>query len=297
MMNPKKTETVRKLAAAPVAAVLAILALTTVASSLVLGTRGEGKLTRFAEGGPLRIGYAVDPPYAFVDSGGEVNGAIPALARLVAKRLGIERIEWRRLQFGSLINGLESGQIDVIATGMFITRERAAQVAFSSPTVRVREGLLVRAGNPEGLRSYRQAARSPLSRIAVLSGGVEGALLLGMDLAPDRLVRVPDSDTGESLLVQGLVGSFAISAPAVKWMAAHNPKVEEARLEEEPGSQDVGFFAFAFRKSDRRLRERWNQALAELKGSEEFFGSVSAFGFARDDLPGSTSVEEVLAWR
>jgi polar amino acid transport system substrate-binding protein len=297
MTNHKKAETVRKLAAAPIAAVLAILTLTALASALVLGTRGEGASARFTEGEPLRIGYAVDPPYAFVDSAGEVNGAIPALARIVTGRLGIKRVEWRRLQFGSLINGLESGQIDVIATGMFITRERAAQVAFSSPTVRVREGLLVRAGNPEGLHSYRQAARSPLSRIAVLSGGVEGPLLLGMGLAPDRLVRVPDSNTGESLLVQGVVGGFAISAPAVKWMAAHDPKVEEARLEEDPGSQGAGFFAFAFRKNDRRLRERWNRALAELKGGEEFFGSVSAFGFVRDDLSGSTSVEEILAWR
>lgn len=297
MMNHKKAEAARKLAAAPLAAIFIILALTAMASALVISTRREGSLSRFTESEPLRIGYAVDPPYAFADSGGEVNGAIPALARIVAQRLGIRRLEWRRLQFGSLINGLESGQIDVIATGMFITRDRAARIDFSSPTVRVREGLLVRAGNPEGLHSYRQAANSPLSRIAVLSGGVEGALLLGMGLTPDRLVRVPDSDTGESLLVQGLVGSFAISAPAVKWMAAANPKVEEARLEEGPGSPEAGFFAFAFRKSDRQLRERWNRELAELRGSEELFGSISPFGFTRDDLPGSLRVEEVLSWR
>ena len=297
MTKHKKTETARKLAAAPIAAIFIILVLTALASALVLGARGEDRLSQFTGGEPLRIGYAVDPPYAFVGSGGEVYGAIPALARLVSKQLGIKKIEWRRLQFGSLINGLESGQIDVIATGMFITRERAARVSFSSPTVRVREGLLVRAGNPEGLRSYRQLAHSPLSPVAVLSGGVEGPLLLGMGLASNRLVRVPDSDTGEALLVQGLVGSFAISAPAVKWMAADNSKVEEARLEEESGSQEAGYFAFAFRKGDSQLREKWDRALAGMMGSEAYLDLIATFGFSRDDLPGSKSVEEILSWR
>lgn len=67
------------------------------------------------EPGVIRIGYAIEAPYAFLRADGEVTGESPEVARRVVARLGIPHIEWRLAEFSELISELEDGRIDVIA--------------------------------------------------------------------------------------------------------------------------------------------------------------------------------------
>ena len=100
--------------------------------------------------GFIRIGYAVEAPYAFLTPDGELTGESPEVAKRITSRLGIPRITWRQVEFASLIDELDAGRIDMIASGMFVTEERARRVAFSIPTFHTHQALLVRAGNPGG---------------------------------------------------------------------------------------------------------------------------------------------------
>jgi polar amino acid transport system substrate-binding protein len=52
----------------------------------------DDTLTCVRRTGTLRIGYAVEAPYAFLGTNGEVTGESPEVARRIASRLGATRI-------------------------------------------------------------------------------------------------------------------------------------------------------------------------------------------------------------
>jgi polar amino acid transport system substrate-binding protein len=271
----------------PLVAAASILILSGWATISVIGTPVPDALARAKRGEPLRIGYAVEAPYAFVARGGAVSGESPSIAAFVAGRLGVTKVEWRRLEFGSLIDALEADRIDLIAAGMFITPQRESRVLFSAPTFRARQGLLVRSGNPKGLRSYAQAASSPDARVAVLSGSVEETILLSQGIDERRLIRVPDAGTGFAALASGMADGLALSAPTVRWMASRDGSgsTEAARPMEQSAGYSGGYGAFGFRKADYRLRDAWNRVLESFVGGEEHLALVGPFGFSREDLP------------
>lgn len=260
-----------------------------VALALVRGL-GDRSLERLLAGEPLRIGYAVEAPYAFVAEDGTVTGEAPALARRVAAELGIARVEWRQAEFGDLIQELRQGRIDVIAAGMFATPERSRLVAFSVPTFRVRQGLLVRGGNPARLHGYQDSVSRAEVRLAVIDGSVEERLLGAMGLPDGRMVRVPDAATGRQAVRAGLAAGLALSGPTVRWMAMRGGAGELEAAEpfaQPPGelSGGLGSGAMAFRKGDRRLLAAWNARLEAFLGGAEHRALVGAFGFTPEDVP------------
>lgn len=247
----------------------------------------------------IRIGYAVEPPYAFIDADGRVTGESPEVARRIVEGLRIPHIEWRLGEFAELIPELEAGRIDVIAAGMFITPERANLVDFSEPTFHVQQGLLVGRGNPHALHAYTDIGKDPQVKLAVLSGSVEEALLLEMGIAPAQLLRVPDAGTGRASVAGAAAQGLALSLPALRWQG--QGKTEDGTEIAVPFAQPdarqrhPGFGAFAFRKQDQRLRNAWNRVQADYIGSPDHLALIARFGFDTDALPGAVRTRDVLA--
>lgn len=260
----------------------------------------DTSLAQLQEAGTIRIGYAIEAPYAFLKPGGEVTGESPEVAKLIVARLGIQQIEWRLVEFDALISDLESGRIDVIAAGMFITPQRAQRVSFSEPTFHVLQGLLVAKGNPKQIHSYQQAAMQADIRIAVLAGSVEEDLLERMGVPDGQLVVVPDALTGRVAIETGLADGLALSSPALRWMALKNPDglIEMAQPFEQPmftRQEGLGYGAFAFRKTDTQLLSAWNTEIEALIGSSEHLEIISKFGLTEAELPGDMTVQEIVA--
>ncbi|MBL9138159.1 MAG: transporter substrate-binding domain-containing protein [Verrucomicrobiales bacterium] len=248
----------------------------------------------FHPGGVLRIGYAIEAPYAFLTPDGRVTGESPEIARDIAVRLGIGRVEWRLTEFSMLIEGLESRRFDMIAAGMFVTEERKRRVAFSHTTFQARSAMLVLEGNPKRLSSYEASAADPGIRIAVISGSVEEEELLRFGVRTDQLIRVPDALTGRSLVKAGKVDGLALSAPTVRWMA-HTGEPPRLECVEVVGSaadrwmlRPPGAGAFAFRRSEKKLLAAWNHELLAYLGGERHRQWMSHFHFRPEELPGST---------
>lgn len=263
-------------------------------------TATDGSLERVRASRALRIGFAVEAPHAFYSRSGEVSGQSPEVARQVAARLGIHDIEWRLMEFGELLKELREGRIDMVAAGMFITRERAAQVAFSDPVFRVRPGLLVHRGNPRRLHSYADIRADERLRVAVLSGAVEADALRQAGVPEARLVMAPDAHTGRVAVETGLADALALAAPTIKWMALHQQlgKTESARPFEQSGPESEKYLAyggFAFRKEDKSLLEAWNREQRAFLATEEFRVLMKGFGFDADEMPGAVTTREILS--
>lgn len=274
------------------------LALTIIAAGVLViwwvwwGGEGDA-LAQARRAGVIRIGYAVEAPFAFLTTDGRVTGEAPEIARVIATRLGVPRVAWTLEEFGDLIDALEARQFDVIAAGMFFTPERERRVAFSVPTFRTGPGLLVRKGNPLGLHSYADLFRRHEVRVAVLIGSAEEAGLRQHGYPAERLVPVPDASSGRATVRSGQADALALSAPTLRWMMRHPiaGQTEMAEWSADPGDEPVPSMAtggFVFRQGDASLRRAWNAELARFIGSEEHRRLVSAFGFTAAEIPPSS---------
>jgi polar amino acid transport system substrate-binding protein len=214
------------------------------------------------QAGVLRVGHAVEAPYADLEADGRVSGESPENARRIAARAGLPHIEWVQVEFDQLIEGLQAGRFDLVAAGLFITPERSRQLLFSEPSLCVRPGWLLREDAPPGLDgSYAEALQQPGLRIAVLRGSAEAAVLAGYA----GLREVPDARAGRLAVLRGAADALALSLPTVRALARQGragrcrrappcppaPGLWSAPARSVPGASRVGF---AFAPQDRALQ-------------------------------------------
>jgi len=263
---------VQRLFALCVAGALALMAM------LLFQPGSDDALGRLRKTGVVRIGYAIEAPFAILGDAGEVTGEAPEIARHMVESLGINRIEWHQMDLGGLIPELRAGRIDVIASGLFITPDRSGKVLFSRPSMAVRQAMLVPAGNPRGLRSYREIAGRPDVIAAVLAGSVEDMFMTRLGVADARLLRVPDALTGRRAVETGLAYALLLSEPSLRWMLSRGePGRLEVAVDEE---QESGLPAFAFRLDEPELRDAWDDALAAYLGSAGHLAMLGSLGLS-----------------
>ena len=245
-------------------------------------------LARIRREGVIRIGYSVESPYAWPAADGRVTGEAAEVARAVVARMGGPRIEWRMADFGALLDGLRADAFDVVAASMFITPERQAIVAFSEPSLCVGQGLVVRQGNPLGLHAYEDVASHTSAVVAVMDGTVEETMFRRLGVSEERILRVPDVDAGVAALQEGRANGLALTDVAVARTAADSEGVEAADPFRPPGASagpGLSDCGFAFRPTDRELRETWNRCQREVIGSAEHLRILEQFGLSRLHIP------------
>lgn len=102
--------------------------------------RGDGSWSRVLANGGLRVGYAVDAPFAMVTPSGDVTGEAPETARLVAELMGIGRVDWVQVESRELVSGLKARRFDMIAATPYPAAAGQSGLRLSSPTLRLPRG-------------------------------------------------------------------------------------------------------------------------------------------------------------
>lgn len=231
----------------------------------------------------IRIGYAIEAPYAFLDKDGQPTGESPELAKLVIARLQLGSAEWHLTEFQNLIPELLSGEIDVIAAGMFIDDERSKLIAFSYPTFQVTPALLIRKTDHADFLKSGSSALLGDAPIAVVADSVEEKLLLNLGKERSQILAVPDVLTGISAIHAGLVKTMMLSAPTLNWINKNelNQDFMVIPVQEFGDARLVaqGYGGFGFRQTDTELIRQWNSALNDVVGSEAHLKIVEPFGF------------------
>lgn len=251
-------------------------------------------LERIERAGVIRLGVANEAPYGYVKPDGRLTGEAPAIARkILEKILPKVAIEGVVTDFGQLIEELQEGRFDVIAAGMFVTPERCEEVAFSHPTYKVGEALLVKAGNPKNLTDFESIAADPEARLAVMAGAVEYGYAYEAEVFYDQVTMVPNYREALAELQAGHVDAIAMTALTVRALVEGNPELEASpqffpTLDGEPVA---GYGAFAFRKEDQDLLAAFNKQLETFIGSEEHWQTVAEFGLTPEMAPDKTLEE------
>ncbi len=232
---------------------------------------------------PLRVGYAVEPPYVTLDPDGRVGGEAAEVLRAALRATGEPEPVWVHVPFAQLIHQLEMGRIDVIAAGLFITPERSRRVAFSRPTLAVATALLVRRGNPEQLHNLSDLSGDNGLKLAVLEGAAEAGQARGHGIASRSLVGVAEVDDALALLRRGEVTAFALSAPSLRHVARSTPDLELIEPEDLDLDSDIGLPAFAWRRGDPRLAP-FDRALGLYLGSTPHLQLVRTLGYTQAEV-------------
>lgn len=251
------------------------------------------KLEQLKEQGFARIAIANEPPFTSVTADGKVSGAGPDVAREVFKRLGINDVVASISEYGAMIPGLQARRFDAVTAGLFMKPERCAAVVYSEPVLCDAEAFALKKGNPKNLKSFQDIAANPDAKIGAPGGGTEEKLALEAGVPRDRVIVVPDGQSGLKMLQDGRIDVYSLPVLSINALVtqAKDPSLEVvAPVVGAPVYCDGA----AFRKGDEALRDAFDVKLAELKKSGEFAKIIEPYGFSAAAAM-STSREKLCA--
>jgi polar amino acid transport system substrate-binding protein len=253
---------------------------------------GGDLLDRLRAQGVARLGIAGEVPFGYIDRNGELTGEAPELAKVIFKRLGVDRVQPVPTEFGSLIPGLASQQFDVVAAGMYINPDRCAQVIFSDPDYQMLDSFIVRKGNPLDLHDYKDVVAKK-AKFATGTGYAEIAYAVEAGYKESDILIVPDQVAGLNAVEAGRVDVFAGTALTVREVVKKSGKTEATQafqpiVDGKPHTDGGGF---AFRPTETNLRDAFNVELQKLKKSGELLRILKPFGFTEDEMTDLTAKE------
>lgn len=253
---------------------------------------GGDALGRLRSQGTVRLGIAGEVPYGYVDEDGKFTGEAPELAKVIFKRLGIGRVQPVATDFSSLIPGLNSQQFDVVSAGMYINKDRCAQVLFADPEYQMLDSFIVRKGNPKNLHTYEDVVRSR-ARFATGTGYAEIKYAVAAGLPEKDIVILQDQVAGLNAVESGRVDVFAGTALTTRAVVRKSSRAEATTpfAAVVDGKKKVDGGGFAFRPTDTALRDAFNTEIHKMRDSGELFRILRPFGFTRAEMTTLTAKE------
>ncbi len=188
--------------------------------------------------GTLRVGVAIFPPWTMRGPSGELEGFEIDVARKLAEDMNVN-VEFNVYPWDRIIRGLEAGEIDIIATGLTITPERALHVAFSRPYATGGTTLATNLETTSDVASLDELNNS-FYTVAAIAGST--AEELARRIFPRAELQLhEDADTASSALVAGEVDAYLDNEPIPTFLALENPTVVDVPVTEPLLPTPAGF--------------------------------------------------------
>lgn len=267
------------------------LAATFIGSALVYPAVAASTLERVKEQGYLRMGFANETPFSYASPDGTLAGVDVDILNNILKKMGIKEIDGGLTTFGSLIPGLQAGRFDLVSSAIYIRPDRCAQVSFVEPLYILGDTIIVPAGNPKGIHSYKDVAANPELKIGYPTGGtgiMGNAEAMGVN--PDQMIGFPDGPSGFEAVKAGRIDGYATTSMVgqTQLNTLQDPALARAEPFEQPevdGKIKYGIASFAVRKADTDLLAELNKHLLEMRGKPEYMEILGKYGMTDADLP------------
>ena len=197
------------------------------------------------------------PPFAYIDKTGKPAGFDVEAMEWIAKDLGYE-IEHMPIDWDGIITSLLTKKIDIIASGMSITEDRAKKVDFTIPYWTINIVMVVKADSTATMAELMKSG----SKIGVQQGTPE-AKWLKDEVEPRawnyKLGYYSSSPLAVEDILNGRIAAAAMNdAPAFDAVDKKAVKIL-GNFGMEPED-----FGYAVRKDDTELLEKVNASLAKL---------------------------------
>ncbi|WP_420168803.1 ectoine/hydroxyectoine ABC transporter substrate-binding protein EhuB [Streptomyces violaceoruber] len=247
---------------------------------------GEGALDKLRKQGFVRVAYANEAPYGYLE-GKELKGEAPTLHREIFKALGVDELKPTLSEWDGLIPGLQAGKYDVVSAGMAITPERCGNAIFSEPEFISPTALMVRKGNPKKVTDLASAKKAGIT-IGVMSGAVEGGYAKGAGISGDRIKTLQKPQDGADAVKGGRIDAFLLTGISLRWLAKTNPETEvtEPFVPQVDGKEQFSPGGAVFRKGNEDLRDSFNRELKKIVSDRSrYVQLLEPYGFGESEIP------------
>ena len=251
----------------------------------------ESTLERIKNQGYIRMGFANENPFSYATPEGELAGIDVEILSHILAAMGVKQIDGGVTTFGGLLPGLQERRFDLVSSAIYIKPDRCAQVAFAEPLYIQGDAIVVAAGNPKQIQSYRDVAADPTIRIGYPTGGTgpsDNAKAMGVK--DDQLIDFPGGPTGFAAIKDGRIDGYATVAMNVEMQLREmkDPTLERADPFEQPVENSkprYGITSFAVRLEDKDLLDEINRHLLAFRGTPEYLAILEKYGLTEADLP------------
>jgi polar amino acid transport system substrate-binding protein len=173
--------------------------------------------------GELVVGISGDqPPLNATTKEGRIIGLDADLANSIASNLDV-KVRFSKMPFSELIRALQAGEVDMVISGMTMTPERNAKVAFIGPYLVSGKGILLKRKKVEKLR--KEGINSENFKVTTLKGSTSQDTVKAV--APKAsLILAGSYDEALNMLYQDKVDIMIADYPYCAYIAARYPEKE-----------------------------------------------------------------------
>jgi polar amino acid transport system substrate-binding protein len=179
------------------------------------------QLDRILASGVLRVGLSgAQPPLNMRNKAGELIGLEVDLVDALATSMGLET-QLVTMPFAALLPALEAGDVDLVVSGMTITPERNARVAFAGPYLASGKSVLAKKG------TLKSAALTELDRAGRSYVALEGSTSerFVKDWLPrGTLTPAADYDAAIQLVADGRADALVADYPFCVFTVLRRPE-------------------------------------------------------------------------
>jgi polar amino acid transport system substrate-binding protein len=239
-------------------------------------------LTSWSKNMKVRIAYIEEPPFYWTDENHLVKGADIELVEVVLRAIGITSIEYQLTTFEELLPGVQAGRWDMNVP-IFVTPERARNVAFSVPVWSLGDGFLVYHGNPKALTNYESVMMRSDALLGLIAGQVQFDAAKSAGVSDSQIVLFNSQPDATAALLAGKIDAFAATAVGNHATANANPELEAVPFTNSKGGKaPVG--AFSFSKNNLSLLQAVNAQLHEYLGSADHRKRMAKYGITQTEI-------------
>jgi ABC-type amino acid transport substrate-binding protein len=207
---------------------------------------------------PVRVGVTPDYPPIIFEQNEKYSGVEADLAHLLAKELG-RPLKFVEVKWKDLIPALMNGDIDIIMSGMSITKARQVRVDFTTPYMK--SGLMA-AMRAEDAHKYNSIESIMNNYLAVgVIQGTTGDIFVQREMPKGRSIPVKETINGVLALKGRRIDLFIHDAPSIVWIVSEN-EADIAGLWE---FLDEEYLAWAVRKGDDEFLSEINSIIDQWK--------------------------------
>ena len=203
--------------------------------------------------GTLIVGVKTDyPPYGYVDESGTTVGFDVDLAKYIARKLEV-KLELRPVTSANRIPNLQTGNVDLLAASLSVTRQRAEAIDFSIPYIGIGGKFVVKEGS--GITGYADLAGKT---VAVVQGAPSTAIIR-REQPKATIITFQEKPQAVQAVVQGKAQAFIDDAgPAQVFVAQHPGLITVG----EPFEPQV--IALGLRHNDYKFRNAVDFAILDM---------------------------------
>jgi len=173
-------------------------------------------LSSIQKSGEIKIAVAIMPPWVMLDKKGELIGFEIDIANQLAQDLGVKAV-FKQYQWKQLIPALQEGKVDIIASGLSITPQRALKINYSIPYASSGYSLVTNIDLTKDFHSIEDL-NSEKIYITAVKGTVSAGLASKIFPKAQLDIRKTEKDASAAV-INGVVHAFVAPSPIPEFIS------------------------------------------------------------------------------